>query len=223
MTPGAAAKKISKFDTKTFLSTIDGGRTIAVFSKIQAIFVQGDSSDSVFYIQKGKVRLTVVSKNGKEATIGILNQGDFFGEGCLAGQTLRLFSATAMTDCSVMRIDKKSMVEVLHQEHAFSDLFVAYLLTRNIRYEEDLVDQLFNSSEKRLARILLLLAHFGKEGKPVSVVPKMSQEMLAEMIGTTRSRVSFFMNRFRKLGFIDYDTGSGLQVHSSLLGVVLHD
>ena len=223
MTPGAAAKKISKFDTKTFLSTIDGGRTIAVFSKIQAIFVQGDSSDSVFYIQKGKVRLTVVSKNGKEATIGILNQGDFFGEGCLAGQTLRLFSATAMTDCSVMRIDKKSMVEVLHQEHAFSDLFVAYLLTRNIRYEEDLVDQLFNSSEKRLARILLLLAHFGKEGKPVSVVPKMSQEMLAEMIGTTRSRVSFFMNRFRKLGFIDYDTGSGLQVHSSLLGMVLHD
>jgi CRP/FNR family transcriptional regulator, cyclic AMP receptor protein len=164
----------------------------------------------------------VVSKNGKEATIGILNQGDFFGEGCLAGQTLRLFSATAMTDCSVMRIDKKSMVEVLHQEHAFSDLFVAYLLTRNIRYEEDLVDQLFNSSEKRLARILLLLAHFGKEGKPVSVVPKMSQEMLAEMIGTTRSRVSFFMNRFRKLGFVDYG-GSGLQVHSSLLGVVLHD
>jgi CRP/FNR family transcriptional regulator, cyclic AMP receptor protein len=176
-----------------------------------------------FIIQKGKVRLTVVSKNGKEATIGILNQGDFFGEGCLAGQTLRLFSATAMTDCSVMRIDKKSMVEILHQEHAFSDLFVAYLLTRNIRYEEDLVDQLFNSSEKRLARILLLLAHFGKEGKPASVVPKMSQEMLAEMIGTTRSRVSFFMNRFRKLGFIDYDTGSGLQVHSSLLGVVLHD
>jgi len=222
MTPGAAAKKISKFDTKTFLSTIDGGRTIAVFSKIQAIFVQGDSSDSVFYIQKGKVRLTVVSKNGKEATIGILNQGDFFGEGCLAGQILRLFSATAMTDCSVMRIDKKSMVEVLHQEHAFSDLFVAYLLTRNIRYEEDLVDQLFNSSEKRLARILLLLAHFGKEGKPVSVVPKMSREMLAEMIGTTRSRVSFFMNRFRKLGFVDYG-GSGLQVHSSLLGVVLHD
>jgi CRP-like cAMP-binding protein len=164
-----------------------------------------------------------VSQSGKEATIGILNQGDFFGEGCLAGQTLRLFSATAMTDCSVMRIDKKSMVEVLHQEHAFSDMFVAYLLTRNIRYEEDLVDQLFNSSEKRLARILLLLAHFGKEGKPVSVVPKMSQEMLAEMIGTTRSRVSFFMNRFRKLGFTDYDTGSGLQVHSSLLGVVLHD
>src|SRR6202162_1585296 len=223
MTPGAAAKKISKFDTKTFLSTIDGGRTIAVFSKIQAIFVQGDSSDSVFYIQKGKVRLTVVSKNGKEATIGILNQGDFFGEGCLAGQILRLFSATAMTDCSVMRIDKKSMVEVLHQEHAFSDLFVAYLLARNIRYEEDLVDQLFNSSEKRLARVLLLLAHFGKEGKPVSVVPKMSQEMLAEMIGTTRSRVSFFMNRFRTLGFIDYDTGSGLRVHSSLLGMVLHD
>src|ERR1700693_2518537 len=220
--PVLAAKK-RKFDTKTFLSTIECGRKVAVVRKKQTIFVQGDSSDAVFYIQKGKVRLTVVSKNGKEATIGILNQGDFFGEGCLAGQILRLFSATAMTDCSVMRIDKKSMVEVLHQEHAFSDLFVAYLLTRNIRYEEDLVDQLFNSSEKRLARILLLLAHFGKEGKPVSVVPKMSQEMLAEMIGTTRSRVSFFMNRFRKLGFIDYDTGSGLQVHSSLLGMVLHD
>jgi CRP/FNR family transcriptional regulator, cyclic AMP receptor protein len=223
MTPVAAARKISRFDTKTFLSTINGGRKIEAFPKKQAIFAQGDSSDSVFYIQKGKVKLTVVSKSGKEATIGILNEGDFFGESCLAGQSLRLCSATAMTDCSVMQIDKKSMIQVLHREHAFSDMFVAYLLTRNIRYEEDLVDQLFNSSEKRLARILLLLAHFGKEGKPVSVVPKMSQEMLAEMIGTTRSRVSFFMNRFRTLGFIDYDTGSGLQVHSSLLGVVLHD
>jgi CRP-like cAMP-binding protein len=164
-----------------------------------------------------------VSKIGKEATIGILNDGAFFGEGCLTGQALRLCSATAMTDCSVMKINKKSMIEVLHREHAFSDLFVAYLLSRNIRYEEDLVDQLFNSSEKRLARILLLLAHFGKEGKPVSVVPKMSQEALAEMIGTTRSRVSFFMNRFRTLGFIDYDTESGLRVHSSLLNIVLHD
>src|ERR1700686_5064267 len=211
MTPVAAAKKISKFDTKTFLSTIDGGRKTAVFSKIQAIFVQGDSSDAVFYIQKGKERLTVVSQGGKEATIGILNEGDFFGEGCLAGQTLRLFSATAMTDCSVMRIDKKSMIEVLHREHAFSDMFVAYLLTRNIRYEEDLVDQLFNSSEKRLARMLLLLAHFGKEGKAEVLVPKISQESLAEMVGTTRSRVSFFMNRFRTFGFIDYNS-EGLQV-----------
>jgi len=218
----ATAKKRPKFDAKTFLSTLNGGRKIAAFRKKQTIFVQGDSSDAVFYIQKGKVRLTVVSQSGKEATIGILNEGDFFGEGCLAGQTLRLFSATAMTDCSVMRIDKKSMIEVLHREHAFSDLFVAYLLTRNIRYEEDLVDQLFNSSEKRLARMLLLLAHFGKEGKAEVLVPKISQESLAEMVGTTRSRVSFFMNRFRTLGFIDYNS-EGLQVHSSLLNVVLHD
>ena len=219
----AASKKLIKFDSKTFLSTINGGRKIVAFAKTQTIFVQGDSSDTVFYIQKGKVKLTVVSKVGKEATIGILNEGDFFGEGCLAGQPLRLCSATAMTDSTVMKIDKKSMVEVLHREHAFSDTFVAYLLTRNIRYEEDLVDQLFNSSEKRLARILLLLAHFGKEGKPETVIPKISQESLAEMIGTTRSRVSFFMNRFRKLGFVEYDGGSGLQVHSSLLHIVLHD
>ena len=223
MGPRAAAKKLSKFDTKTFLSTIDGGRKIAPFPKEQTIFAQGDSSDAVFYVQKGKVKLTVVSQIGKEATIGILNEGDFFGEGCLTGQPLRLCFATAMTDCSVMRIDKKSMVEVLHREHAFSDMFVAYLLTRNIRYEEDLVDQLFNSSEKRLARVLLLLAHFGKEGRAETLIPKISQEMLAEMIGTTRSRVSFFMNRFRKLGFIDYDGGSGFQVHSSLLNIVLHD
>ena len=223
MTLLAASKKLAKFDTKTFLSTINGGRKIADFPKKKTIFVQGDSSDGVFYIKKGKVRLTVVSEIGKEATIGILNEGDFFGEGCLAGQPLRLCSATAMTDCSVMKIDKKSMMEVLHREHTFSDMFVAYLLARNIRYEEDLVDQLFNSSEKRLARILLLLAHFGKEGKQETVIPKMSQETLAEMIGTTRSRVSFFMNRFRKLGFIDYDGGSGLQVHSSLLNIVLHD
>jgi CRP-like cAMP-binding protein len=223
MTPVVASKKLSKFDPKKFLSTINGGRKITAFPKKQTIFAQGDSSDAVFYIKEGKIRLTVVSKTGKEATIGILNEADFFGEGCLTGQAFRLCSATAMTDCSVMRIDKKSMVEVLHREHAFSDMFVAYLLARNIRYEEDLVDQLFNSSEKRLARILLLLAHFGKEGKPEIVIPKMSQETLAEMVGTTRSRVSFFMNRFRKLGLIDYDGGSGLQVHSSLLNIVLHD
>jgi CRP/FNR family transcriptional regulator, cyclic AMP receptor protein len=219
----ASAKKVSKFDPKTFLSTIDGGRKIEPFLKRQTIFAQGDPSDSVFYIKEGKVRLTVVSQIGKEATIGILNKGDFFGEGCLTGQLLRLSSATAMTDCSVMRIAKKSMMEVLHREHAFSDMFVAYLLTRNIRYEEDLVDQLFNSSEKRLARILLLLAQFGKDGKPEILIPKISQETLAEMIGTTRSRVSFFMNRFRKLGFIDYRAGNELQVHSSLLNIVLHD
>jgi CRP-like cAMP-binding protein len=222
MTPVVAAKKLSKFNPTAFLSTMDSGRKIATFSKKQTIFAQGDSADAVFYVQKGKVKLVVVSKIGKEATIGILNEGDFFGEGCLKGQPLRLCSATAMTDCSVMKIDRKSMIEVLHREHAFSDVFVAYLLARNIRYEEDLVDQLFNSSEKRLARILLLLAHFGKEGKPEIVIPKMSQESLAEMVGTTRSRVSFFMNRFRKMGFVDYD-GDGLQVHSSLLNVVLHD
>jgi CRP/FNR family transcriptional regulator, cyclic AMP receptor protein len=223
MTPVVAAKKAIKFDTKTFLSTINGGRKIELFLKKRTIFSQGDPSDAVFYIKEGKVRLSVVSQIGKEATIGILNKGDFFGEGCLTGQLLRLCSATAMTDCSVMRIDKKSMMEVLHREHAFSDMFVAYLLIRNIRYEEDLVDQLFNSSEKRLARILLLLAQFGKDGKPETLVPKLSQETLAEMIGTTRSRVSFFMNRFRKLGFIDYHAGNELQVHSSLLNIVLHD
>jgi CRP/FNR family transcriptional regulator, cyclic AMP receptor protein len=223
MKPKVAVKNLSKFDPKTFLSTMDVGRKIAAFPKKHIIFAQGDSSDAVFYIQKGKVKLTVVSQIGKEATIGILNEGDFCGEGCLTGQPLRLCSATAMTDCSVMRIDRKSMVEVLHREPAFSELFVAYLLTRNIRYEEDLVDQLFNSSEKRLARILLLLAQFGKDGKPETVIPKISQETLAEMVGTTRSRVSFFMNRFRKLGFIEYDGGSGLQVHSSLLNIVLHD
>jgi CRP/FNR family transcriptional regulator, cyclic AMP receptor protein len=223
MTPVVAGKKLSRFDPKIFLSTMDGGRKIAAFPKKQPIFVQGDPSDAVFYIQEGKVRLTVVSKIGKEATIGILNEGEFFGESCLTGQLLRLCSATAMTDCSVMRIDKKSMMEVLHGQHAFSDMFVAYLLKRNIRYEEDLVDQLFNSSEKRLARILLLLAHFGKEGAPEILIPKISQETLAEMIGTTRSRVSFFMNRFRKLGLIDYHAGDALQIHSSLLNIVLHD
>jgi len=223
MTPVVAGKKLSRFDPKTFLSTMDGGRKIAVFPKKQTIFVQGDSSDAVFYIQKGKVRLTVVSKTGKEATIGILNEGDFFGEGCLTGQPLRLCSATAMIDCSVLKIDKKAMMEVLHREHTFSDMFVAYLLTRNIRYEADLVDQLFNSSEKRLARILLLLAHFGKDGVHETPIPNISQETLAEMIGTTRSRVNFFMNRFRKLGFIDYHAGDDLQIHSSLLNVVLHD
>src|SRR6202158_1783418 len=222
MTPVKAAKKRRKFDPQAFLSTIDDGRSIASFAKKQTIFAQGDLSDAVFYIQDGRVKLTVVATSGKEATIGILTQGDFFGEGCLTGQSLRMCSATAMDDCSVMRIDKKSMMEVIHRERAFSDMFVAYLLTRNIRYEEDLVDQLFNSSEKRLARILLLLAHFGKDGKPDVAIPKTSQETLAEMVGTTSSRANFFMNRFRTLGFIDYNS-EGLQVHSSLLNVVLHD
>jgi CRP/FNR family transcriptional regulator, cyclic AMP receptor protein len=217
----AVGKKKRAFDPRTFLATIGGGRKSLTIAKKQGIFTQGDAADAVFYIQKGKVRLTVVSKIGKEATIGILNEGDFFGEGSLAGQPLRMGSAAAMTDCQLMRIEKKAMMDALHREHALSDVFVSYLLARNIRYEEDLVDQLFNSSEKRLARVLLLVAHFGKEGVPESVVPKISQETLAEMVGTTRSRVSFFMNRFRKLGFIHYN--GGLQVHSSLLNVVLHD
>jgi CRP-like cAMP-binding protein len=223
MAPTASATKKREFDPKKFLATIGEGRTVVTFSKKQIIFAQGDPADVVFYIQGGKVRLTVVSKIGKEATLGILGEGEFFGEGGLAGQLLRMGSATAMTDCEVLRIDKKAMMLALHREHTFSDLFVAYLLARNIRYEEDLVDQLFNSSEKRLARLLLLLAHFGKEGAPEIVIPKMSQETLAEMIGTTRSRVSFFMNRFRTLGFIGYNGGSVLRVHSSLLNVVLHD
>ena len=222
MTRVAAAKKRNQFDPETFLSIINGGRKILAFPKKQTIFAQGEPSDAVFYIQKGKVKLTVVSKSGKEATIGILKEGDFLGEGCLSGQRLRMCSATAMTDCCVMRIEKNTMMNMLHEEHAMSDIFVSYLLTRDIRYEEDLVDQLFNSSEKRLARLLLMLAHFGKEEEAKTVIPKMSQETLAEMIGTTRSRVSFFMNRFRTLGFVDYD-GSGLKVHSSLLNIVLHD
>lgn len=216
-----SAKKKRDFDPNTFLATIGEGRKILPFQKKQIIFAQGDACDAVFYIQKGKVRLTVVSKSGKEATVAILNAGDFFGEGGLAGQPLRMGSATAMTECELMRIEKKAMMLALHQEHALSDLFTAYLLGRNIRYEADLVDQLFNSSEKRLARTLLLLAHFGKEGRPEKVIPKISQETLAEMVGTTRSRVSFFMNRFRKLGFIQYN--GGLEIHSSLLSVILHD
>jgi len=219
----SATKKKREFDPKMFLATIGEGRKIVLVLKKQILFSQGDAADTVFYIQKGKVRLTVVSEKGKEATIGILNPGNFCGEGSLAGQPLRMGSAIAMTDCELMRIDKKAMMLALHRESTLSDMFTAYLLGRNIRYEEDLVDQLFSSSEKRLARILLLLAHFGKEGVPEIVIPKISQETLADMVGTTRSRVSFFMNRFRKFGFIDYDAGSGLKVHSSLLNIVLHD
>jgi len=212
---------VNKFDPKKFLSMIGVGRRILLVTKKQKIFSQGDVADSIYYVQKGKVRLTVVSTAGKEATIGIMGEGNFFGEGTLAGQHLRMGSAEAMTNCELMQVEKHSMMDALHREHSFSDLFVAYLLARNIRYEEDLVDQLFNSSEKRLARVLLLLAQFGKAGLPHTVVPKVSQEMLAEMIGSTRSRVSFFMNRFRKLGFIEYN--GGIEVHSSLLHLVLHD
>jgi CRP/FNR family transcriptional regulator, cyclic AMP receptor protein len=219
------ARKSRQFDPGAFLATIGDGRRSLSIPRRQGIFNQGDLADAVFYIQKGKIKLSVVSNAGKEATIGILGEGNFFGEGALAGQALRMGSAVAMTECSLLRIEKKAMMSALHRGHAFSDMFVAYLLARNIRYEEDLVDQLFNSSEKRLARMLLMLAHFGKEGVPQTVIPKISQETLAEMVGTTRSRVSFFMNRFRKLGFIDYAGGEdgGLQVHSSLLNVVLHD
>jgi CRP/FNR family cyclic AMP-dependent transcriptional regulator len=216
------AKSVRKFDPKAFLATIGDGRKILTFGRDRVIFAQGGPTDAVFYVQKGKIKLTVLSPRGKEATVGVLAEGSFFGEGGLAGQAFRMGSATAMSDCTILRIDKKSMVEALQREHSFSDLFVSHLLARNIRYEEDLVDQLFNSSEKRLARILLLLAHFGKEGKPEPVIPRISQESLAEMVGTTRSRVSFFMNRFRKMGFVAYDI-NGMQVHSSLLNVVLHD
>lgn len=225
MLSSPAGKRSNQFSPDAFLATIGAGRKNLTFAGKQAIYSQGDTADAVFYIQKGKVKLTVVSSTGREATLGVLNAGYFFGEGAMAGQVLRMGSASAMTDCEIQRIDKKAMIDALHREPAFSELFVAYLLARNVRYEEDLVDQLFNSSEKRLARVLLLLAHFGKEGAPETVLPKISQESLAEMVGTTRSRVSFFMNRFRKLGFVNYSGGpeGGLQVHSSLLSVVLHD
>jgi CRP/FNR family transcriptional regulator, cyclic AMP receptor protein len=218
-----SSKNKRDFDPKKFLATTGKGRKVVACPMKQTIFAQADAADAVFYIQEGKVRLTVVSKAAKEATLGILSEGEFFGEGALAGQPLRMGSATAMTDCNVLRIEKKAMLSALHRERKFSDLFVAYLLARNIRYEEDLVDQLFNSSEKRLARALLLLANFGKEGVPETVIPKISQEILGEMVGATRSRTSFFMNRFRRLGFIDYDGATGLKVHGSLLNVVRHD
>ena len=220
--PTTLAKRRPDFDPEKFLATIGVAGKVVAFPEKQTVFMQGDAAESVFYIQEGRVRLTVVSKTGKEATLGILSQGEFFGEGCLVGRPVRMKSATTMTDCKLLCIDKKAMIEALHREHEFSDMFVANLMTRNIRYEEDLVDHLFNSSEKRLARALLKLARFGREGTPKSVIPKISQETLAEMIGTTRSRVSYFMNRFRESGFVDYG-GGGLQVHSSLLNVVLRD
>ena len=216
-----ARKPTSPFNPKTFLTKVGNGKTLLTSGKNDIIFSQGDTADAVFYLQQGKVKLSVVSQQGKEAVVAILERGSFFGEGCLAGQAVRMGTVTSLEDSSIVRIDKHAMINVLHDEPTFGELFTSYLLSRNIRIEEDLVDQLFNSSEKRLARVLLLLAHFGKEGKPEPVIAKISQEMLAEMIGTTRSRVSFFLNKFRKLGFIDYN--GGLHVHSSLLGVVLHD
>jgi CRP/FNR family cyclic AMP-dependent transcriptional regulator len=209
------------FDPKAFLAKADGRKTMTNYQEKQIVFSQADPADSIFYIQKGKIKLTVVSSHGKEAVVAILGERAFFGEGCLAGQPLRMATATTMSECTIVRLEKATIVRVLRDEPAFSEVFLSYLLSRNIRIEEDLVDQLFNSSEKRLARVLLLLANFGKEGKPEPVIAKMSQETLAEIIGTTRSRVSFFMNRFRKLGFIDYN--GGLHVHSSLLNIVLHD
>lgn len=221
MTSITASKK-RDFDPNEFLTTIGEGREIVSVPKKQRIYAQGAAADALFYIQEGNIRLTVISKQSKEVTIGILNPGNFCGEGGLAGQPLRLGSAVALTDCVLMRIDKKAMMFALHREHTLSDMFVAYLLTQNIRYEAALVDQLFNSSEKRLARVLLTLAHFGKEGIQAKEIPKINQETLAEMVGATRSRVSLFMNKFRELGFVDYDE-SGIHVHSSLLSVVLHE
>ena len=212
---------MTTFNPQTFLKQVGNHKTLVKSPKKQMLFSQGDTTDAVFYIQTGKVKLTVISPHGKEAVIAILGRGSFFGEGGLAGQPVYLATATTIEDARIVRIDKPSMLQLLQDDRTFSSLFLAHMLGRNVRIQEDLVDQLFNSSEKRLARILLLLAHFGKEGKPEPVIAKVSQEMLAEMIGTTRSRVSFFMNKFRKLGFIDYN--GGMHVHSSLLSVVLHD
>jgi CRP/FNR family cyclic AMP-dependent transcriptional regulator len=210
-----------QFDPSAFLAKVGGGRTILKPAKHGVIFSQGDAADSVFYIQKGKVKVTVVSKLGREAVVAILSAGEFCGEGCLTGQPLRIATAAAITDCEVMRIEKAAILHVIQAEPLFAKMFVEYLLARTVRVEEDLVDQLFNSSEKRLARALLLLANFGKEGRPEPILAKISQETLADMIGTTRSRVSFFMNKFRKLGLISYN--GHIEVHSSLLNLVLHD
>ncbi len=209
-------------DWETFLGGISRGKTVLEYGANRNIFMQGDPADAVFYVRQGKVKLSVTSQQGKEAIVAVLDAGEFFGEGCLAGAQLRIGTATTMSDCTLARIEKPLMVRMLHEQHRVAELFVTHLLSRNIRYEEDLVDQLFNSSEKRLARILLLLAHFGKEGRAEPVLPRINQENLAQMVGTTRSRVSHFMNKFKKLGFVDYN-GGGLTVHSGLLSVVLHD
>jgi CRP/FNR family cyclic AMP-dependent transcriptional regulator len=221
MTSSKPKKKKLPFDPKTFLSKVNGGHSLSDYRKDETVYAQGDPADSVFYIHKGKAKITVLSEQGKEAVVALLGPGDFFGEGCLAGQPRRMATASAMTDCVIARMAKADVVRVIHEQPAFSELFISHLLARNIRVEEDLVDQLFNSSEKRLARVLLLLANFGKENKPEPVIAKISQETLAEMIGTTRSRVSFFMNKFRDLGLITYN--GHIEVHSSLLNVVLHE
>jgi CRP/FNR family transcriptional regulator, cyclic AMP receptor protein len=215
------AQRKRPFNVKTFLATVDGGRTITTYRKNQRIFAQGDAADAVFYLQDGRVKVTVVSEQGKEAVVALHGKGDFFGEGCLSGQPRRLATVEAMTDSVIMRLDKAAIVRVLQHEPKFSEAFMAYLLARNTRVEEDLVDQLFNSSEKRLARLLLLMANFGKDRDPEPVIPKISQETLAEMVGTTRSRVNVFMNKFRQLGFVEYN--GEMKVHGSLLNIVLHD
>ena len=217
------AKKTKRpaFKVDDFLAEMDGGRSVLIFRKNRKVFSQGDPADAVFYIQEGKVKVCVISERGKEAVVAIHGEGDFFGEGCLSGQSVRLATAMAMTECVITQIDKAAMVRVLHDEPQFSERFMSHLLARNSRVEEDLVDQLFNSSEKRLARTLLLMANFGKEGSPERVITKVSQETLAEIIGTTRSRVSLFMNKFRKLGLISYN--GSLEVHKSLLSMVLHE
>ena len=216
-----ASKQPPRFNPKNFLTKVSNGKTMLTSARRQIIFSQGDAADAVFYIHEGQIKLSTVSQEGKEAVVAILDRGNFLGEGCLAGQLVYMTTATSLENSTLVRIDKQAMIDTLHNEPTFSELFLAYLLARNIRIQDDLVDQLFNSSEKRLARILLLLAHFGKEGKSEAIIPKISQEVLAEMIGTTRSRVSFFMNKFRKLGFLDYN--GGVHVHSSLLNIVLHD
>jgi CRP/FNR family transcriptional regulator, cyclic AMP receptor protein len=220
-----AVKRRPSFDPKSFLSKVGGGRSLAKIAKGQSIFSQGDLADAVFYIQSGRVKVTVVSEEGKEAVIAIFGTAEFFGEGCLAGRTQRISTATAVEETVVLRLEKAAIVRVIHEEPAFSELFIAHILARTIRVEADLVDQLFNSSEKRLARLLLLLANFGKDSPPQPIIAKISQETLADMIGTTRSRVSFFMNRFRDLGFIDYSAGGdgSIEVYSSLLNAVLHE
>jgi CRP/FNR family cyclic AMP-dependent transcriptional regulator len=210
------------FDSKSFLAKVGEGRTICKYRKDDVVFSQGDPADAVFYIQKGKVKVTVVSEQGKEAVVAILGADEFCAEGCLAGQPRRIATVSAMTECTLTRLEKRTIIRLLHDQPEFSEVFISHLLARTTRVEADLVDQLFNSSEKRLARLLLLLANFGKEGRPEPMIAKISQETLAEMIGTTRSRVSFFMNKFRRLGFLDYN-GEGLEVHSSLLNVILHD
>lgn len=219
--PPTKSKAKKPFDPKVFLSKANGGRTISTYKKNQVVFAQGDPADSVFYVLDGKAKITVISEQGKEAVVAILGPDEFCGEGCLTGQPLRVATAVALTECNVMKLEKAEIVRVLHEEPAFSEMFIAHLLARTLRVEADLVDQLFNSSEKRLARALLLLANFGKEGTPQPIIAKVSHETLAEMIGTTRSRVSQFMNKFRQLGFIDYN--GTIEVHSSLLSVVLHD